>query len=233
MLLFLLLLLRPSPGEQLRYEVRFGFLKAGQLLLEVLPDTVVAGDSAWHFRLIASTTGAVRHLLPLDDTLASYVGKRTFRTLLQRKRFREKRYQARRETFYDHRSGRAIYSDGDTVAFPPGALDPLAAVYLLRFRPLGEGEILRLPYHADKRSGEIRLIAESLEEKRRLLPVRVEGAKGGLIKGSRGFRLWIDPETGIPEEIEIHLAFGTLRGRLVKNHARGGTRTRTGIPTRS
>ncbi|MCP4723374.1 MAG: DUF3108 domain-containing protein [Desulfobacteraceae bacterium] len=56
-----------SPGEEIRYDVKWQMYKAGEAVVAVLPFTEKKGISAWHFELHARTNKFLDRLFKVRD----------------------------------------------------------------------------------------------------------------------------------------------------------------------
>jgi len=123
-------------GERLVYDVRFGPLRVGEGIMEVLDIEAIRGRDAWHTRF------RVRGGIPLyrvDDLLESWIDIEKFNSLRFVQDFDEGgRTRERRYEMYPERS---VFQEGDkeeevSVSDP---LDDGAFLYFLRTIPLEVG----------------------------------------------------------------------------------------------
>lgn len=124
-------------GERLVYEVRFGKLKVGEGVMELIDTEAIRGRDAWHTRF------RIRGGVPfyrVDDVLESWIDKQAFHSLRfvqdleEGGRMRERRY----EFFPD----RKVFREGDGPEEPSveNPLDDGAFLYFIRTLPLEVGQ---------------------------------------------------------------------------------------------
>lgn len=208
-------------GETFVFKVKWGFITAGTLTLEVVSRETLRGEEAWHFRLRAR--GGVP-FYRVDDLIESWARVGDLASLRYRKRLREGSYRAERQIDYYQDQGFAVYSEGDTVPIWPGSVDPLSIVYYARTLPLEEGASFKVPYHVDRRSDTVTI--RVLGRERVKVPYgefdcfvvepvipsgrNIFGAKGGL-------KLWLTAdEERLPVKIVSKVFFGSMSGVLVE-----------------
>lgn len=136
------------PGEKHTYELRWGVIPAGLAELEVLPEVVLDGVPAWHFRLSVRTNDFVDVIYKVRDRIESFAQLSLQESLLYRKSQREGHSVRDEEVLFDNAQGCATYSNHGKAAPPislmAGTIDPLTAVFFIRSQPLREGlEIVR------------------------------------------------------------------------------------------
>jgi hypothetical protein len=126
-----------SLGERLGYEVRFGKLRVGEGIMEVIDVETIRGRDAWHTRF------RIRGGIPfyrVDDMLESWIDQEAFHSLRfvqdleEGGRVRERRYEMFPE--------RSTFREGDGEEEPSVAhpLDDGAFLYFVRTLPLEVGQ---------------------------------------------------------------------------------------------
>ena len=124
-------------GERLSYEVRFGKLKVGEGVMELIDTQVVRGRDAWHTRF------RIRGGVPfyrVDDVLESWIDREAFHSLRfvqdleEGGRMRERRYEMFPE--------RKVFREGDGEEEPSveHPLDDGSFLYFVRTLPLEVGQ---------------------------------------------------------------------------------------------
>lgn len=124
-------------GERLVYEVRFGKLKVGEGVMELIDTENIRGRDAWHTRF------RIRGGVPfyrVDDVLESWIDKEHFHSLRfvqdleEGGRLRERRYE-----FFPERK---VFREGDGEEEPSveNPLDDGAFLYFIRTLPLEVGQ---------------------------------------------------------------------------------------------
>ena len=72
------------PGEKLTFQVRWSFIPAGKVVLEILPVETLDGLSAYHFVMTAQTYPLVDVFYKVRDRIDSYTDTQMTRSLLYR-----------------------------------------------------------------------------------------------------------------------------------------------------
>ncbi|NPA80219.1 MAG: DUF3108 domain-containing protein [Thermotogae bacterium] len=213
---FLVLFL--SRPETLVYEAKFGPFKAGKLFLISSGRTEWKGKPAYRFYLIAD--GGVP-FYRINDTILS-ITDTLLRPLLYKKVQHEGNYHFWGWIAYDHRNGKALYSDGTRMDIPPGSLDPLTLVYVARTLDFDERKEYSFPYHVDRITETVRVRLVGTERVRTPMgeydcwviePVMKSGRN--VFGGKGGMKIWLDRRSRIPVKVEAKMVFGNAVGYLV------------------
>jgi hypothetical protein len=136
-----------TPGERLEYDVRYGPITVGSLVLETLAPDSIDSVPCYHFRADLELTRSVSWLFWANYRLESWCRTSDFVTLRSYKRTREPRYKSAWTARYMPEAGRAYYTDGKSFALPDSARDMLTLWYYLRFLTIDKGETLRVNVH--------------------------------------------------------------------------------------
>ena len=148
-----------APGERLTYEIRWMFVPAGEAVLEVAPMDTVGGAPARHFVLTVRTNAFVDAFYKVRDRVEAWTDAGMNRSLRYRKHQQEGRHRIRDvRVDFDWQKGLATYTNRGEVRapipLPPGAFDPLAALYFTRRADLAPGTVVRRPVTDGKRTVE-------------------------------------------------------------------------------
>ncbi len=218
MILFLLLLtFHPVPGEKILMDVYFGPVKAGKLLLEVMPEVkLVDKIPCYHLRLRLKTTGVFSGIFKVDDEIQSLVDTSTLHTVRYSKKLREGKYRANTIVIYSPKDSLAIYPD--TVIKTPPFYDPLSLIYIAR--SIGARETLNVLYHVDKITTTARIFSTGDEKigGRLSKKIVIDFKESGLFKDGGNFLMWVSGDSAWKEPLKIQskLKFGSLIGILSK-----------------
>jgi len=143
-----------SPGEKLTFQVRWSFIPAGKVVLEILPIETVGGLSAWHFVMKAQTYPLVDVFYKVRDRIDSYTNTGMNRSLLYRERSTGRRAKDVVVTF-NWEKGEVQYSNFGEKRAPvpllPGAFDPLSIFYAFRLWDLNKNTQLEAPVSDGKK----------------------------------------------------------------------------------
>jgi hypothetical protein len=122
-------------GERLKYQVRYGFIRGGEAVLEV-QEADLNGKSINYLYLNGKTVGIANSLYNVDDTYKSFTDKETNLPYKSIRDIHENRYKHYSEQDYDHlsRKDSSICNSTITgkVVVAKGCQDILSSVYYLR-----------------------------------------------------------------------------------------------------
>lgn len=219
-----------TPGEKLKYALRWGNIPAGELRLEILPITTVDGTPSYHFVMTAKSNSTVDIFCKIRDRIDAFADTQMTRSILYRKERNGRRGLRKEEVRFDWASGQAQFSDQSRVrppiALQPGSFDPLSAFYYTRLALSGQTKFVRRPVTDGKRSyiGNARLVGResvTLLNGQRYNTLIIEpdlGLFGEIKKDDKKatMRVWVtDDEKRIPVQIKAKLKFGQFIGELV------------------
>lgn len=131
-----------SPGEKMTLQVRWAFIPAGEVVLEILPFEKVNGMKSYHFAMTARTYPLVDPFYKVRDRIDSYTDAEMTHSLLYKKKQQGK---SKRDVLvnFDWKKNEAQYSNFDEQREPvsifPGSFDPLSVFYAFRLFDLKEG----------------------------------------------------------------------------------------------
>ena len=119
-------------GETLAYQASWNAaLTAADVKISVVERRDFYGKPAWHFRAVASTLTPVRYLFTLDDQFDSYADAPALATRQFELYLREQRKVENHKLRFVG-EGDPAPLDAVAVRLPRGAVDPLAALFVLR-----------------------------------------------------------------------------------------------------
>jgi hypothetical protein len=238
--LVLLILARPAesddstgrpfgPGETLRFELKWSFIKAGEATLEVLPRTTVDGVPARHFRLTARTTSFLDRIYKVRDRIESFTDAEMTHSLHYRKHQREGKTHRNIVVTFDWDQKQAHYTNfgkaRDPLTLQPGTFDPLSAFYYVRLFDPSVSRTIERPVTDGKKSviGRATYVGrETIEVNGRtfktfLLEPEIQHI-GGVFEKSDDARIqiWITADARrIPVRIRSKVIVGSFIGELI------------------
>jgi hypothetical protein len=123
-------------GEYLLFHIYWGFIKVGETVMEVLPNTTVNGQLVRHFRLKTRTTPFIDMIYKVRSEIESFTDMEMNRSVLYKKKHMEGGSNRDVEVTFDWGNHKAVYSsfgkqEKDTKILP-GTLDPLGILYFSR-----------------------------------------------------------------------------------------------------
>jgi len=134
-------------GERLNYDIAWGnFASVGKASFEVRQQGLLGRSSVFEFYAEASSVGAARSLISVNDQLSSYVAVDSLVPVKTDIRLREGRRLKQTSAAYDGASKTVTLSNGTNVQVPSGTLDLLSLFYAIRSAELKIGATYRFPF---------------------------------------------------------------------------------------
>jgi hypothetical protein len=139
-------------GEKLTFQIRFGFLPAGEATMEV--SEIVECGEARCYRIIseAASTMPFSLFFEVRDQVSSLMDVARLHTRRYEKDLKEGNYTRREVVIFDQANHTATYPDGSAVEVPPDVQDVLTSLYFLRTRRLEVGQTVLIENHADRKN---------------------------------------------------------------------------------
>ncbi len=139
-------------GEKIVFDVKYGFITAGEAGLEILPDLVEWRQApSYHLRTWAKSSSTFSVFFKVQDETHSYVDTRGIFTWYFEKRLNEGSYHDVKVVDYDQRIGKAfMFDDGipkDTSAIPLFIQDAISSLYYFRLLPMEVGQSIYVDVH--------------------------------------------------------------------------------------
>lgn len=218
------------PGERLTYEITWAFITAGTGTLEVLPDTVVEGVPARHYRATAQSTPFIDTFYRLRDKMDAYTDLSVRRSLLYDKKQVEGDYKRDIVLKFDWQKRELMrYKQGeyrDSMPLDSDTLDPLSMLFAFRSQPLDVGFEFRSPVTDGKERevGTAKVVAREIVTTKLgsfdtfLVEPHMERV-GTVFKTAPGAKLqvWITAdERRIPVKVKSKVAIGHVTMELVR-----------------
>lgn len=149
------------PGEKLEYDVRYGPLRLGSLVLRTLASESLAGTECWHLAAELTLSHSVSWLFTARYDIQSWCRTSDFVTLRSYKFTRETNFADEWQAEYQPDSGKVTYSDGRTYRLLPQGRDLLTLWYFLRVSELRPGSVRVVNGHVDRRNYRVRVAVSS------------------------------------------------------------------------
>jgi hypothetical protein len=143
-----------SPGERLTFQVKWGFIPAGEGILEVLPIETVKGIKAYHFLMTTKTNPFIDIFYKVRDQIDSYTDIGMTHSILYKYR---KQGKSEKDIIvnFDWEKSKAQYTnfgkERKPIPIMPGSFDPLSVFYALRLHDLRENIEIHAPVTDGKR----------------------------------------------------------------------------------
>lgn len=219
-----------SPGERLKYALRWENIPAGELHLETHPITTINDAPAYHFVLIVKTNSAVDLFYKVRDRIDAYANTQMTRSVLYRKKQAGGEKVRNFRATFDWLNNKVQYTDSGTPHEPvkllPGSFDPLSVFYYTRMAISETNTIIERPVTDGKKHyiGNARITGRetiTLNNGKRYDTFVLEpdaSLFGGVFKDSKDARLrvWVTADDKrIPVQIKTKVKVGHFVGELV------------------
>ncbi len=219
-----------KPGERLTYVLRWGFIHAGEAVLEVRPMTEMGGQPANHFVMTARSNGFIDNFYKVRDRIDAYADAGMQHSVHFIKKQREGNYKRDVVIYFDWVMNQAQYENKgkkkDPIPLMPGSFDPLSAFYYIRHMEMKPGLKISHPITDGKKN----VIGEAKVIKRETIKVGGQSYDtfliipdlkhvGGVFKESENakMQIWVTADSRrIPVRLKSKVVVGSFVGDLVK-----------------
>jgi len=222
-----------SSGEKLIFHVRWGFIPAGEAVLEIHPITTVNNIPSYHFSFTARTSKLADIFYKVRDRIDSYTDHAMTRSLLYTKQEKGKRNRRitvnfdwkENKAFYTETRGKQVRKENSPVSILPGSFDPLSVFYAFRLLELEEGLVFQCPVTDGKKCvmGKMTVIKREnitvggISYDTFLVEPDLEHL-GGVFdkKKDSKLQIWVTADgSSVPVRIESEVAVGSFVAELV------------------
>ncbi len=149
----LLFIIAIAPAqEKLEYEIRYGPIVVGSMVLEHLEPVVIDGEWCEHLRAEVTIDQNFSWFFWAEYRFESWCRSKDWLTLRSYKKTLERNYRSEYYISFVHDSAVARYSDGRVFALPDSARDLLTLWYFLRTINWQENKGLTVNAHIDRRN---------------------------------------------------------------------------------
>jgi len=219
-----------SSGEKLTFELKWGIIKAGDVVLEVLPIETRNGIKSYHFSMAVKSTPFIDVFYKVRDRIDSYVDLDMTHSLLYTKNQLQGRHKREVVVDFDWAKNEASYSNygkkRKPISILPGSFDPLAVFYYSRLFKLQENAEIEIPVTDGKKC----VIGIGRVIKRETVKLSFGTYEtfliepdlkhvGGVFKKSKNakIKLWVTADSRrIPIKIKSKVKIGSFTGELVE-----------------
>lgn len=217
-----------SPGEEIRYEVRWQMYRAGEAVVRVLPFSEIKGRKSWHFEMSLRTNAFLDKFFKVRDHIQGFMAEDFSQALYHSYSGTGKKKKEIRITFFDQ-PPRASYANFDEVRdpieIPAGSVDPMSSYFKMRTLNMVPGQTLSFPVTDGKKAfmqmGEVlekeRIVLKSGTWETLVVTPYVTHFSGIFSKSKDPtVRVWItDDSRKIPVRIQIKVVIGRVYFDLV------------------
>jgi hypothetical protein len=216
---------RPGPlrtGEDLKFEIHYGMIHAGESHLQVVGVETVDGARCYRLRSLARSGGLFGKLYDVNDRVESVLDSSALMSRRLEKRLHEGSYHQEQDIRFDYPGRLARYASGDSLEIPGPVQDDLSAFYVARCLDLKEDRVFHLETHSNKVTypmqirvyGRETIHTEAGEFECFKVEPRVD--RGGIFKHRGRMLLWITTdERHIPVRLRTKLPLGAITADLV------------------
>ena len=218
-----------KPGERLTYALRWGFIPAGEAVLEVQPMAEVEGKAAYHFVMTAKSNSFIDAFYKVRDRIDAYADANMQHSVLFTKKQREGNYKRDVVISFDWAQNQAQYENKgkkkDPIPLLPGSFDPLSAFYYIRHVEMKPGVKISQAITDGKKN----VVGEVTVARRET--IKVNGTSydtlllipdlkhvGGVFKESEKakMQIWVTADSRhIPVRLKSKVVVGSFVGELI------------------
>jgi len=144
-------------GERLEYDIKYGPVLIGSMVLEHLAPESLAGERFEHFRAEVEIDQYLSWFFWARYRFESWCRSKDLLTVRSYKKTTEKNYRAEIEGIFDHSCAVVKYSDKTIVPLSDSARDMLSLWYYLRMVDWNKRESLAVNAHIDRRNWQLKL----------------------------------------------------------------------------
>ncbi len=214
-----------KPGEKLAYRVRYGFIQAGEISIEVKPTSrMFSGRKAHHIVGVGQTIRAFSWFYKMRDRYDSYIDAEGLFPWEFERDLKESNYASHKKyRFYPDR-GAVETSKGQTYATPHGVQDMISAFYYARtfdFSRAKPGDVFSVESFMDEEIFNLQvkfLGRETIKTKKgtfRCLKFVPHVQEGRVFKKEESVVIWIsDDANKIPVLAQADIVVGSIKIEL-------------------
>jgi hypothetical protein len=231
------------PGEKLTFQVKWGFIPAGEVVLEILPIETIDSVKSYHFVMIAKTYSFIDVFYKVRDRIDGYTDIEMTHSILYKK---QKAGKAKRNVIvnFNWEKQEAQYSNFGKKRSPipilAGSFDPLSIFYAFRLHDLKENAELENPVTDGKRCimgkakvvkrEKIKLASGTYDTY--LVEPDLKNISGVFAKSKNAkLKVWVTADTHrIPVKIKSKVIVGSFVGELISAEKVSGNVTPPSLP---
>jgi hypothetical protein len=209
-------------GEELKYRLHYGFINAGEAVLEVKPQLQdLGGRKVYHIVGRAYTTGSTDWLFKVRDQYETYLDRDALLPWWFVRRVEEGGFKFSQDYVFDHYTNKVDIGNNQKFDVPTGVQDMVSAFYAARNLDLSkakEGDVFSLSCFMDKEVWPLRIrfirreVLETNLGKFRTLVFRPVVQKGRVFKQDEDLTVWIsDDRNRVPLCAEAKILVGSIK----------------------
>lgn len=214
-------------GEVLKYRLHYGFMDAGEAIIEVKNETkAFAGRNVYHVVGTGRSKGTFDWFFKVRDRYESYVDEESIMPWMFVRRVNEGGFIINQDYFFNHYKNKVDVGEGQQFDVPDHTQDMISAFYAARcldFSTAKEGDVFTINSFVDKELFPIKIKYVGKETiktdvgKVRCLKFRPIIQKGRVFKNEEDLNVWItDDKNHIPVRAQAEVLVGSIKMDLTE-----------------
>ncbi len=212
-----------KPGEQLDYEMSYGWITGGVASLR-LEETQFMGKDVYHVKAVGKTIGVAHTIYHVRDSYESYFDPETGKPYKSVMNLREGNYRNYNEVYYNHNEGTLISKKSGKKEIGKEVFDIVSAFYFLRKNlkdiKVGDKVVIHTYFHDEPWDLVIRYKGNETIKTRfgkincmKFKPIVLEGT----FESEDALDIWIsNDQNKIPVRVKMKFFVGSFKTDLVK-----------------
>jgi len=213
-------------GEILKYRMHYGFINAGEIMMQVLEENKKIGErNTLHVVGLGYTNSSFDWFFKVRDRYESYIDEEAMVPWLFIRRVREGGYSISQNQIYNHYKN-TVDSDGKIFDVPVNVQDMMSSFYYARtldFSNAKEGDIFEFPCFVDDEVWPLKIKYMGKETiksdigKIRCIKFHPVAQQGRVFKKEEDMNAWIsDDKNRIPIRAEAKILVGSVKMDLTE-----------------
>jgi hypothetical protein len=213
-------------GEKLTFDIKFGFVHAGQAVMSIPAVRYVNGRKTYETRVEANSASGFDWIFKVRDRYETFMDVDGIFPWRFEQHVREGNYSKDYNAFFDPEAMTAESSDGKTYKIPQYVHDIVSAFYYIRTLDMAhtrKGDVVHLQNFFDGKTNplDVRVLGHQKIETDAgtfncvvIEPMVVEG---GLFKSEGSIKIWLtDDENHMPVRMASKILIGEIVAELTK-----------------
>lgn len=214
-------------GEKLRYRVSYGFVDAGEAVLEVKPTSKKGnGRSMYHVVATGKTLGGFNAFYRVEDVYESYIDQRGVFPWYFKRRVDEGGYKINQDYTFKQDRYRVVTEEGKQYKIPAGVQDMISSFYYARtlnFDNMKKGQVFTFDCFMDEELWPLKVkyvgdetinIRKGKFKCHKFVPVVQEGR---YFSSEEDVNFWVTADDNrIPILVKAKIPVGSIKMHLVE-----------------
>lgn len=218
-------IIHPIPfqvGEKLKFEIKYGFIKAAYSTMEIPNLSTIDGNLCYHVKVSNRTTSFFDKVYKVRDVIETHFDYLGIYSWRYEKHLREGNYKQDRIEIYDQ-TQHVVKSKNKWRPIEPFCMDALCALYYIRTQELIPGKDIYFNNHTDGKNYFIRVIVHKKEiintelgdvKTIKIEPVMVDP---GVFKSSGKITIWLtDDSLKVPVKLKSKVFVGSFAADIIE-----------------